>query len=123
MVNQKNPNDTNESFLGDLPWPKKGDKLFLNNPDAWWISAFASSQSSAIYSTGYKRAADILALHVQADDREVNFLVFPIIFMYRQYLELQLKEIIRDGQCLEGEKKIFQRTMISLSCGDRHEKS
>jgi hypothetical protein len=33
-------------------------------------------------------------------DGEQDFLVYPIVFLYRHYIELELKELIRDGSRL-----------------------
>lgn len=44
-----------------------------------------------IYAEGFRSAARILAEH--AGRSEINFLVFPIIFNYRQYFELALKRM------------------------------
>jgi hypothetical protein len=43
---------------------------------------------------GYKRAGDILVQYVVDNDWDQDFLVYPIAFLYRQYLELRLKELI-----------------------------
>ena len=46
------------------------------------------------YADGYRRAADIINKNCQTFyDR--NTLVYPMIFLYRQYIELALKDIIR----------------------------
>ena len=43
---------------------------------------------------GYKRAAEALVDRCLKDWREANCLVFPIMFLYRHCLELQLKYIV-----------------------------
>ena len=45
------------------------------------------------YAEGYRRAADILVDYVADNDRDQDFLVYPIAFLYRHYLELRLKEL------------------------------
>jgi hypothetical protein len=50
-----------------------------------------------LYATGYKTAADMLASHVVEHRIRQDTLVYPILFLYRQYIELALKEIIRSG--------------------------
>ena len=44
--------------------------------------------------TGYKRAADSLVKQAVEDTADRDTLVFPIIFNYRQFLELSLKYLI-----------------------------
>jgi len=46
---------------------------------------------------GYKTAADILVDHVISKGREQDTLVYPIVFLYRHYLELLIKNIIENG--------------------------
>lgn len=47
-----------------------------------------------IYAEGYKKGGDILVQHVIDNNWDQDFLVYPIVFLYRQYLELRLKELI-----------------------------
>lgn len=58
--------------------------------------AGVSHDAWCVYADGYKRAAEILVAKVNTT-YELNTVVFPIIFLYRQYVELTLKEII--GYC------------------------
>lgn len=53
-----------------------------------------------IYAYGYRAAADQIVQHVLETGRSPDYLVYPICFLYRQYLELRLKAIIRDGSAL-----------------------
>jgi hypothetical protein len=52
------------------------------------------------YAVGYKRAADFLVERVSQERRHQDTLVYPIAFLYRQYLELRLKELIHNGNML-----------------------
>lgn len=54
-----------------------------------------------LYAAGYKRAADLLVEH-GVTYGEQHILVYPIIFLYRQYIELRLKDITRNGYRLLG---------------------
>jgi hypothetical protein len=56
---------------------------------------------------GYRLAADTLVEHVKATGRSQDFLVYPIVFLYRHYLELLLKQIITDGRELLDKKTGF----------------
>jgi len=44
--------------------------------------------------TGYKKAADLLVEQSQRSGYDRDTLVYPIIFMYRQFIELELKYLI-----------------------------
>ncbi|OQX56570.1 MAG: hypothetical protein B5M53_00775 [Candidatus Cloacimonas sp. 4484_209] len=60
------------------------------------------------YVDGYKRAGDLLIKKCQPVNK--NILVYPICFMYRHYIEIQLKDIIKKYEefiighvgCLDG---------------------
>lgn len=53
-----------------------------------------------LYMTGYDRAAELLALHVQTENRDQDVLIYPIVFLSRHYLELRLKRTLLDAQDL-----------------------
>lgn len=62
-----------------------------------------------LYATGYKRAGDMLATYVIENAARQDTLVYPILFLYRQYVELSVKEIIRSGlRFLEREVEVPQ---------------
>lgn len=82
-------------------WPVKGDQLFKPGIRDWSNAClnFTSNQFS-LYATGYKRAGDLLAEHIARTNSNQDILIYPIAFLYRQYLELQLKDIIIKGNAL-----------------------
>lgn len=49
-----------------------------------------------LYAAGYREAASVLVGHIESRRRHQDALVYPILFLYRQYLELKLKSLIRD---------------------------
>ncbi|MCX6000287.1 MAG: hypothetical protein NTU41_12080 [Chloroflexi bacterium] len=63
-----------------------------------------TDQDWVLYCGGYRRAGDLLAEHAMTCG-EQHILVYPIVFLYRQYIELQLKEIIRNGNRYLGDAK------------------
>ncbi|WP_417382174.1 hypothetical protein [Gimesia sp.] len=52
------------------------------------------------YSEGYRLAAELLINHVESENQNHDTLVYPICFLYRHALELQIKNIIRIGRKL-----------------------
>lgn len=62
-----------------------------------------------LFAGSYKTAADILVNHVAQKNTDKDALVYPIVFLYRQYLELRLKEIIREGRLLLDEGNEFPK--------------
>jgi hypothetical protein len=85
--------------LPELPDSK--DTLFASAED-WWNNACLNYFLSdwTVYAIGYKDAADILVNHVDDHGRRQDILVYPIVFLYRQYLELALKDLIRQARRL-----------------------
>jgi hypothetical protein len=74
------------------------------DPD-WYLNAclHVTPETWDTYAVGYKLAGDILVQYVIDNNREQDFLVYPIVFVYRQYLELRLKELIRVSSSLFGQ--------------------
>lgn len=94
----------------DLPWPKKGDVLFKADDD-WWHNACLNYFGTdwGIYASGYKQAGDVLVEHIKETRSRQDFLVYPIVFLYRQYLELRLKQLIDYGHDLLDESVNFPK--------------
>lgn len=84
-------------------WPKQGDRLFISEGDYRDTAVLnAERDNLSLYAVGFKKAGDMLVKRVMIDQRNFDSLVFPIAFNYRQYLELRLKQLIRDGNRLLG---------------------
>jgi len=90
-----------------VPWPRKGDKLFRAPDDIgydWWFNACLNFMDAAAqrygYARGYKKAADVLVEYVGRAKRHQDVLVYPIVFLYRHYIELMLKCLIHDVRVL-----------------------
>lgn len=84
----------------NLNWPKKGDRVFKPSPvpsaDLVRVEAFVMP-SDDMYITGFQRAADMIVEAAKTDDDNPDELVFPVTYLYRHYLELMLKDMIRLG--------------------------
>src|SRR6266540_5497986 len=55
-----------------------------------------------MYASGYRRAAEILTDYVRQNHRDQDVLIFPVLFLWRHHLELQLKGIARRATHLLG---------------------
>ncbi|MCA0367233.1 MAG: hypothetical protein LCH57_04115 [Proteobacteria bacterium] len=87
-------------------WPKAGDQLFTVLPHWDGNATLAEPPQSrmVLMMSGYKRAADLMVAHATADRADRDTLVFPILFNYRQYIELSLKYLIATyGRSVEVE--------------------
>lgn len=83
------------------PWPQDGDNLFIEGED-WYLNSCLHflSDDLGLFITGYKEAADRLVKSIMEDRNDQDSLVYPILFLYRHYLELSLKRLIREGNRL-----------------------
>lgn len=71
--------------------------------DDWWNTAclnFLPGPQWFAMARGFKMQADLAVDHVMQGRRDQDFLVFPVLANYRQYIELSLKSIIRDARLL-----------------------
>jgi len=93
--------EQHELLLG-LPPPRKRDILFRSDPDD--IGANASlnfPDSEFLYAKGYRTAAGLMAKQVfETAGADKNVLVFPILCLYRHYIELLLKRLTEVGAFL-----------------------
>ncbi|MBX9660626.1 MAG: hypothetical protein K2X00_18885 [Nitrospiraceae bacterium] len=79
--------------------PSSEDRLFSSQED-WWNNACVNwcHDGLGLYASGYKDAADVLVQHVEQRSSGQDSLVYPVLFLYRQYLELQIKDLILQGR-------------------------
>jgi len=82
----------------NMAWPQKGAKLFTSDGlphDFAMIGWGDASHQYVLYMDGYKTAADELVQHTLASKSagRLDTLIFPILFLYRQFIELELKWI------------------------------
>ncbi len=96
-------------FRGDLrDWMNNACLNVMGNGDAY------------AYKAGYRRGAEILIEYVGERHRDQDFLVYPIIFLYRHHVELMLKRIIRRAPHVIGpslsekEKQHLDRHRLDL---------
>ncbi|MBD3338588.1 MAG: hypothetical protein GF353_05750 [Candidatus Lokiarchaeota archaeon] len=106
-----------EEHFKKLSWPEKKKSIFSERKD-WWNKASleisSNTEGLAIYTQSFKDAGDRLVEYAQSDKTSINFLVFPILFLYRHYIELALKEIILSAtQYLEKENNAINSHNLS----------
>lgn len=105
------------------PPPRKGDILFRGDLPDWPNNARLNVErdgDAIAYTEGYRRGARLLVEHVMEHHRDQNFLVYPIIFLYRHHIELALKSLILhapyliDRPLTESEKQHLGRHRLDL---------
>ncbi len=78
--------------------------LFRGAPD-WYYNACVNQGLAPrwAYTEGYHRAVEILAQHLADERRDLDVLVYPLIYLARHGIELRLKEVIRFAALVRGE--------------------
>jgi hypothetical protein len=89
------------------PPPRKEDVLFQNDLPDWQNNACLNvgrDNDRTAYTEGYRRGARLLVEYVVDRARDQDYLVYPVIFLYRHHIELALKNIIMQALYLLGRK-------------------
>jgi hypothetical protein len=95
----------------ELPWPARGAKLFRDDLPDWINNAWLPGRVDwRLYAEGYRRGARLLVEHVDRHSSDQDFLLYPVVFCYRQYLELKMKHLIREGNRLLDIDEDFKYT-------------
>jgi hypothetical protein len=81
-------------------WLTKREKLFEEGPD-WQFNVDHSGASLDVYAQSYRQAAEQLFSQWETVDRSPpHYALFPLAFLWRQYLELRLKSLVLDAERL-----------------------
>jgi hypothetical protein len=91
-------------------WPRAGQRLIASKLDGdhrRLNACFFMDGDFNIYAYGYREAAQRLFEHVREHQRNIDTLIYPFVFSWRQYLELRLKKMIFDGRYLGDEDAGF----------------
>lgn len=93
---EKDRIDFTEILNLGLRFPKEGDTLFKPS-SAWMGNATLADRKFShlvLMTDGYKKGADTLVAKASSDRGLRDFLVYPVVFCYRHFVELSLKYII-----------------------------
>lgn len=97
--------------------PNSKDKLFIDEIDpnyGAWLQNPANK--FFLYSEGYKKSGEKLYEFCSENRFYLNTLIYPLVFNYRQYIELRLKELIIMGYKYHGIDKDFsnEHSLVKL---------
>src|SRR5436190_6431658 len=86
----------------ELPWPRKGDDPRAIGERSRLVAAlnFSFDEPWGPIAEGFKRLGDLGVASVEETGHGHDYLVYPILFSYRHFIELSLKEIIRNARRL-----------------------
>jgi hypothetical protein len=85
---------------GPLP---PDERLFIDNGEPHELALGGYDLSESRYIISFREAAEVLSTYVVTKGMH-DLLLFPILFSYRHWLELQLKSIIALGYRWDGER-------------------
>lgn len=93
-------------------FPKADDKLFSHDLPDWTNNAVLNYNFKQFppYADGYRMAAEALIAECTQRDGTNDILIYPIVFNFRQYIELRLKEIIIGLNYCNGSHDHFPKT-------------
>ncbi|MFT7087557.1 MAG: hypothetical protein ACJAZX_000994 [Rickettsiales bacterium] len=97
---------------------KKKSTLFSQDQSNWIddIDILASESIEpdnflSVYASGYKEAANLIAEQIMGKRVYKKYaMIYPIMYLYRHYLELQLKNLIRGNN---GKTKQYSSFTLS----------
>src|SRR3546814_596199 len=89
-------NKFEEIWDSEFRWPTAGDAPFVVAADPHANANIADDEFTrlVLMTDGYKKAADLMVERATNEPTERDYLVCPIIFNYRQFIELSLKYAI-----------------------------
>lgn len=100
MHESKRPNALDLNL--DIPWPRRGDVLVTSDGDPGYLVRTGAGDEWETYVTAYRKAAEMLVERTHDMTLSINWLVYPIWYLYRHYPELRLKSLVWDGDVLDG---------------------
>jgi hypothetical protein len=106
----------NDEYNFEMNYPKRGDKLLDSAPQPGEKRLFSGWMKGQWlwYPDAYKQAADKLVDQIEGHPWE-DRLIFPVIFLYRHFVELKLKYLIIELDRLSGtriEDRQFNRHQL-----------
>lgn len=105
------PDDNNNKVLDlESMWPQPNEKLFVE-AGAFRGAWVAKNADERLYRmiNGFREAGDLLVFEARAEPHRSQNLIFPIVFSYRQSLELQLKYLLMAYGPTAGEAPDFTK--------------
>lgn len=100
-----------------LPWPNPDSSIFnIRNHGSRCSSLEWARGQRYGYEEGYRRAAVVLFEHVEETGRGLESLIFPLAYIWRHAIELQLKRILVDGSTLQevDPPKHYKHNLVDL---------
>lgn len=114
--------DPSEINFDDLPDELQDDDRLFNAGGPWQFNIKMAGDflRDYRYVLGFQRAAEALGDHLAQHRGDVDALAMPILFCYRQWVELRLKDLWLQGGRLKGGGGVDPRQTHDLAALWRH---
>lgn len=96
LAHDSNASMKDYNLMNDIRYPQEGSQLLIAGAESTFMPTF-----ERIPASGYLKAGHVLVEHLLTTGRK-DSLVHPVLFCYRQYLELALKDINRLVNSING---------------------
>jgi hypothetical protein len=99
--------------------PKKPSSIFVGT-DQWWLNAtldYMHGSAIEAYATGYLEVAGLVSRHLARGRRgqlTLDTAIFPLVYLWRHYFELRMKELNLSLSALFDEEPPKQNTQHDL---------
>jgi hypothetical protein len=92
-------------------FPRPDDRLFRDDQADWIYNAVLDYNAGKFppYAAGYQEGAKALIQSCISHEQMQDILIYPIVFLSRQYFELRMKEIIIALRYIQGEHSDFPK--------------
>lgn len=117
--------DECKSVFGRSSPPRSSDVLFSASQEDWQLNACIQHWGDVdhAYKTGFREAAFQLVENICRQPASQDYLVYPIVYLYRHHIEMVLKDIFRLSVDLLEEptsaaqsKKLITHDLAKLWC-------
>jgi hypothetical protein len=100
-----------ESKRPEIEWPEGGEVLFqIGHDERNNAMPRAPHATFSTIAEGYYMHARLAVEHVNQEGFYADRFVYPIVFCYRQFIELAMKDVIRNGRQLLSEPGDYLKT-------------
>jgi hypothetical protein len=106
------------SMARSFNWPEKGNKAFASAEDGAYFHVPSIRNFHPPHAQAFKEAAETVIDKMEADgDRPTNDIyIFPVLYLYRHGIEINLKSLIQVGINL----KFFERDAVQAALDDHN---
>lgn len=93
-----------------MEWPNQDEQLFRSDTD-WKLNACIGCCGHSLVSvaSSYKEGAEVLARLTARGEALLDLAILPIVYLYRQYVELTIKDIIDSARRIEGDGERYPK--------------